>query len=77
MMNNEKKKISKRFYQLKWIVDSIERKQHIWFYFNISLKRQIYLSGKIKRKRVYIQNICNFTINVMIVLKIKYIMLCK
>lgn len=45
-------KMENRTRQLEFILNNIEKKSHLWFYFDLNKQQLLYLYGKPKRKKV-------------------------
>lgn len=46
-----KTKILKRFYQIKWICNNIQRNSHSWYYYNVLSQKTLYLNGTLFANR--------------------------
>ena len=46
-------KIDKRARQLEFILNNMENKSHLWFYFDLNEQQLLYLCGKPRRKQVW------------------------
>ena len=51
LFGRPEKEIKKRLCQLSWINENRRNKEHIWYYFDLMHKRQLYLSGNVKCER--------------------------
>ena len=51
LFERPEKEIKRRLYQLSWINENRKKKEHIWYYFDLMQKRQMYLSGNEKNER--------------------------
>jgi len=45
IIRNNQKRFKKRISQVKWILNNIEQKQNVWFYFDVVHQRLMFLNG--------------------------------